>query len=91
MGLQDNKHVGVFGMSWELPVGLWDRQDTRSTSKTVGCPRDSLTIQWDLGYSPIGNRNGVGVSGHEWNESAPMGHTLKNHREGTLTKWNRPL
>ena len=48
-GHWDNfKDVGVLGMSWGVPVGLWDIQDTRPTPKTwesLGCPRDSLTIQ----------------------------------------------
>ena len=46
------KDVGVLGMSWGVPVGLWDIQDTRTTPKaleSLGCPSNSLTIQWDLG------------------------------------------
>ena len=49
-----NNSMGILEMSWGLPVGLWGKQDTRPTPKTresVGCPRDSLTIQWDLGQS----------------------------------------
>ena len=55
VGHWDNfKDVGVLGMSWGVPVGLWDIQDTRPTPKTwesLGCPRDSLTIQQGLGQS----------------------------------------
>ena len=74
-GHWDNlKHVGVLGMTQD---SQWDCGTDRTLGQPQRCgsPWDDpgipspLSGTWD---SPIGNRNAVGVSGHEWFYSARL-------------------
>ena len=63
MGLWDRilgqlPRVGVLGMSWGLPIGLWDSKDTGTTAESLGCPGDS---KWD--FKTLGQLPSVGVLG----------------------------